>query len=634
MHLRSLLVAVLVILSASIARAEKGVQCELAVYSQDSSHAGRGVLVYRDTAQFVEGIRTTGFIANFSAEITFDLIDTADATFSVQLVTLGPSTYNVGKRFTAEYRLPARIDQIPGKGNSSYTLQLTPLKPITIDTAGCGWVHYRKDDFKWNPSANVDIYYVPRSLGDYYWNAAKATMEDRYRAFAALNRFTLPGKYLLYLCPCPIPSVIWDTRFGTAVDPTRSTAFVLVNKKTNSVDPYVLIHASILRNYGYAPPFLVEGFAGYMSIAAYDMKQIIKAKQTIPFDTLFIGDRYYHADPRIVDATTSTFVRYLVDQYKADKFFSLYRQANDLNLKSAIESTYGKPMAALELEWRTYVDTLQLKFEQFSFWAGQAEMMVNYPLMQTYRQEALRLARNRSDSLGGAKELARAYFFNGDYAHAAEQQHKVVAVLDTSATEWMALGSYSLMNGSYDSAFTYLSKARALDSTDQLIVFNLALYYSVTGQEKKGTDLLDDYVEPGGANPATAESRVLLGNMQLLTGSHVDEGLARGHFREAYGMLQPFLSGSLIKSSALMWTGILQLGLGDTGSANDYLSMALFLESCPFYEGMDYLWLGKTADLRGERTVAIDYYRKVLSQSSSDYHKKEAQKLLEHPFTR
>lgn len=634
MLFRSILAATIIAVTAMSAKAEKAVQCELSVYCQDTTLSGRGVLVYRDTAQFVKGIRANGFMANFSLELTFEKIDTGSCSFSAQIVTLGPSAFTTSRQFTTEYELPARIERIPGKGGTAYSLVMIPLQPTTVDTAGCSYVHYRKDDFLWSPSTNVDIYFVPKTLGDYRWNAIKAVLEDRYRAFAKLNHFNLPGKYLLYLCPCPVYSVIWDMRFGTMVDPTRNLALTLVNKNVNSADPFVVIYAAILRNYGYAPPFLSEGLAGYLSFAAYDMKQLVKAKKTIPLDTLFIGDRYYHGDPRTVDATASTFVKYLIDQYRADKFLAMYHDANDLNLKSLIETTYGKPIATLEQEWRTYVDTVKLRSDQFSFWAEQAETLVNYRLMLTYREEQLATAKNRSDSLTAFKELARACYFNGDYPRAAKQQRQAATLIDSSALDWMTLGSYLMMAGNYDEAYTYLSKARSMDTTNQIIVFNLGLYYSVTGQEKKGTDLISDYVIQGGKDPAIAESRVLLGNMLLLTGNKADEGLARGYYREAYGMLSPLTSGSLITSSALMWCGILDLGLGDTGGANDFLNMSLFLEASPFYEGMDYLWLGKTADLRGEREVAKEYYRKVLATASSDYHKKEAQQLLEHPFTR
>ena len=634
MSLRSVLfVAALLSILTSGARAEQALRCELAVFCQDTTQIGRGELVFKDTVPFVKGIRTSGFFANFSAEFQFDKIDTGGASFSVQVVTLGPSAFNLSRRFVAEYHLPARIDGIQGKGTTAYSLVVTPLGPTTQDTSSCGYLHYRKDDFRWDPSANVDIYFVPRTHGDYYWNAIKMIMEDRYTQFAQLNNFNLPGKYLLYLCPCTIPSVIWDTRFGTMVDPTRNATFALLNKNVNTADPYLLMHVSVLRNYGYAPPVLVEGFAGYISLASYDMKQILKDGKQVPLDSFMRSYTFYRTDPRVADAEASTFARYLIDRYKADKFIAAYRQANDLNLKATLEAAYGKTLADLEKEWLTYVDTLKIRHDQFAYWAGQADIMMNYSGMLTYCREELKSSENLKDSIAALGDLSRADFFVGDFRGAAEAGGKLAQLQDTSSTNWMTLGSYLMMTGQNDSAYIDLIKARTMDTSSQLAIFNLAMYYTVSGQGQKGIDLLNHYVQLEGKSPAIAQSRVLLGNLLMRTGDHANIGLARSFYRQAIGMLAQFTSGNLIESSALMWTGIAQLGLGDTGAASDGLTMAQYLETRPFYQSMINLWLGKTADIRGEREVAKEYYQKVLSSPAADYHQKEARQLLQTPYT-
>ncbi len=634
MFLRSIFV-VAVILTAVVSgvQAEQAIRCELAVFCRDTTQPGHGIPVFKDTIQLVKGIRTSGFFANFSAEFQVEKIDTGGASFSVQVVTLGPNAFNLSRRFMAEYHLPARIDGIQGKGSTAYNLVVTPLSEIAVDTAGCGYLHYRKDDFRWDPSASVDIYFVPRTHGDYYWNAIKMIMEDRYTQFAKINSFNLPGKYLLYLCPCAIPSVIWDTRFGTMVDPTRNATFALLNKNVNTADPYLLMHVSVLRNYGYAPPVLVEGFAGYMSLASYDMKQVLKSGKPVPLDSLLQCYTYFRTDPRVADAEAATFVRYLIDQYKADKFIAAYRLANDLNLKETIESTYGKPLATLEKEWLNYVDTLKITHDQFAYWAGQSDIMLNYPAMLTYCQEELKNSLNLKDTISALGDLSRAEFFDGDFQAASESQGKLARLSDTSSANWMTLGSYLMMIGKNDSAYTDLMKARTMDTSSQLTIFNLAMYYTVSGQNQKGIDLLNTYVQLEGKSPAIAQSRILLGNLLMRTGNKADVGLARSFYRQAIGLLSQFTSGNLIESSALMWTGIAQLGLGDTGAANDGLNMALYLETRPFYVGMINLWLGKTADVRGEREVAKEYYQKVLSSPSADYHQKEARQLLQTPYT-
>jgi hypothetical protein len=81
-----------------------------------------------------------------------------------------------------------------------------------------------------------------------------------------------------------------------------------------------------------------------------------------------------------------------------------------------------------------------------------------------------------------------------------------------------------------------------------------------------------------------------------------------------------------------MWLGICYLGMGDTGSAQDYLTTALFLETRPFYQGMIELWLGKVADVRGEHDVAREHYGRVMSLPAAIYHQDEARELIKTPY--
>ena len=78
-----------------------------------------------------------------------------------------------------------------------------------------------------------------------------------------------------------------------------------------------------------------------------------------------------------------------------------------------------------------------------------------------------------------------------------------------------------------------------------------------------------------------------------------------------------------------MWLGISYLGLDDTGNAYDALSLAEYMETRAFYRGMIELWLGKVADRIGERDVARKYYRSVIDGKSAQFHREEAERLME-----
>ncbi len=628
-----LLLLVLIPFGANAAPGLDGALCELGVYQADTSQAGKPVLLCRDTVELVRGIRTTGFLVAFSLEIEIETLDTGRIEYSTHVVTVGPNINTYAKQFQSPYGLAARLEPIIGKGGASYSLTVKPLKRISVDTSGCGYNHTRKEDFTFDPSANADVHFVPKTHGDYLWNNIKYYLQEKYETFAKLNFFTLPGKYQFYLCPCPVRSVIWDKRFHTMVDPTRSSVFTIYTTSFNSADPVTMIQAAIYRNYGYAPPFLTEGMAGYLSLPAYDARELLKDRKLLPLDSLLGTFYYLNADAHTADVTASSFCKYLIDAYKVDRFLDWYRRADDLNCRRTLSEVFGKSVGELEQDWRQYLDTLTFGARQLAIAAMNSETMFQYPLMTRYRTEQLKLVESRSDSLHVLSELGRACLFNGDYEDAAKWQAMLVT-LDTApqAGSLMTLATYRLMLGEYDSANAELVRAQQMDTANLMIAFNIAHCALLKGNKQEAQRLFEDVIGKANDGPASAESRIMLANLLRESKLTVDQRRAIEYYATAIQQLSMTTSGSFISAGSLMWSGIAYLGQGDTGTAQDYLSTALFLETRPFYQTMEYLWLGKTADLRGERDVAQQYYRAALESRGAEYHRDEAKALLIKPY--
>ncbi|HUV30866.1 MAG TPA: hypothetical protein VMY05_07260 [Acidobacteriota bacterium] len=620
------------LLLAAHGRAAEGVQCRLAVHQYDAANS-RSVLLYEDTVSFLKDVATIGFLAAFSVEIQFTAVDTGQTSFMVHAVTLGQPAATYSRSFQVEYGLPARIREIEGKGEARYDLEIKPLGAVDIDTGRCEYVHTRDDVFSVDPSAHFNIYYVPYTYGDFYWNAVKGLMETEYRRFKELNGFTLPGKYSLYLCPCPIRSVIWDRRFTMMVDPTRSIMFSVYHKAMNSTHPFLALQASILKNYGYSPPFLSEGYAGYLSDAPYAMKKILAAGRHLPLDSLLDTYRFFHADPVVADKTAATFVRYLIEQYTSDVFLELYRMADDLTQRESLERVYGKPVSTLEREWLQYVDTVTIKPGQLQYYAEQAEVLFDYDLMVDYGRDMLAVAENRNDSTAALSLLVRAMFFTGDYYAATSYQEQALAYDAASAMAWMKLGSYRMMNGYYDEALEDFRKAKSLDSANQLIDFNLAINHLCRGDEQAAREILNGIIDSPTAGSPHAESRITLANLMIQSGDEAERAVAVDHYHQAVAVLGKTVRTNAPSPQQQLWNGIAHVGLEDLGAAHDYLQTALYLETRPFYIGLINLWLGKLADVRGERDVARQHYGAVLSLPSAQYHQAEARKYLEAPFT-
>jgi len=623
-------ITLVLLLGGSItAHAEDAIKCELTIYQTDSLKGD--VLLLADTSNFVKGILSTGFLLSFSVDLEVQEVDSNRCVFITHVITLGPPANTYSRSFTVEYGLPARIENIAGKPGTNYSLLITPLEKIEVDTTECKFLHSRPGDFKFNPTANMDIYYVPNSLGDYYWNLVKGLHENEFRQFKALFNLNLPGKHKLFLCPCPISSVIWDSRFGQVADPTRNNSFGLFARGLNSADPFVVIHTSLLRQYGYAPPFLSEGWAGYLSFAFYDMKKIVKENKNIPVTKLLSTHDYLQAPPTLADRTASTFVKFLIDQYGFDLFRKLYEGSHDLNMPVKFTEVYGKTTADIELEWLTYIDTLTFPTYVFRQYAERAEAMFDYNLMHQYAGALVDASTNRNDSLLGLSILKRSSFFTGDYYAASAVQKSLLAIKSNDAAGYMTLAGYKMMNGLYEDARIDLQKGLELNPSDNFLKFNLGLNYLFSDDTVQARTTFMELIANTDMT-AKAEAKIMLASILKASGKEAEQTMATNYFHDGRNFFNQQLQNQVSSSNAYLWMGISSLGLEDTGNAFGYLETALFLESRPFYVGMIYLWLGKTTDVMGDHKAAKDYYGLVLAGPSADYHQKEAKELMNNPF--
>ncbi len=626
-----ILTGLFLLLIRSSASAVLGLECKLAVKQYDTA-TEKNVLLYTDTAQFIVGQSALGTMLAFSVDIKVTAVDSIGASFMVHLVTMNQPVFNAARKFDVEYGLPAQIRDIEGKGDSRYTFEVWPIREVDIDTAKCNYSHLSSEDFNVDPTAHFNIYYVPFTHGDFYWNAMKGLMETEYERFKELNRFNLPGKYALYLCPCEVPSIIWGKRFGMMIDPTRSTMASVYNKVGNTTHPFMPLYISILRNMGYAPAFLAEGYAGYLSDAVWGMKNIREEGRALPLADMLISSVYFDADPEVSDRTAATFVRYLIEQYKISTFKKLYSKADDLNLRSSIEEVYGQSIAELESGWNNYLDTVIVKPGQLLFYADQAEVLFQYKLMKDYGVAALNISTNSFDSLRSFTLLSRVSLFRGDYYDAVDYQKALMKIDTLTPSLQMALGSFQMMAGNYNQAAESFAEAKAVNPKDQYIDFNIALNHLRQGDSTTARNILTGIVNFSGDRVPRVEARIILGYLMKDSSGAAAEALVKKYFGEAANLLGTNTRTSSPNAQQQMWNGMARLGLGDTGAALDFFETALYLESRSFYLGMINLWLGKLADVRGERDVAKYYYVEVINGQSADYHRVEAEFYLKNKY--
>ena len=631
-RISSLLLLALCSLPRAETSASTGVECELSI-SQVDTVRSQDVLLYCDTVEFVTGMPASGFLLAFSVDVNFTETDSVGTAFTVHVVTLGPPVNTYSRSFVVEYGLPAEIRGIRGKGLTDYGLALKPLRAIELDTSLCSFNHRAEGVFTFTPSANMDIYYVPNSLGDFYWATARGILEEHYRGFQALCNFSLPGKYNIYLCPCHVYSAIWDKRFSMSIDPTRSSAHALFTKTHSTAEPFLINHTALLRNFGYSPPVLSEGLANILSVAVYDTKQMLDDGRLPGLSELLDTYRYFEGDPYVADRSSASLVSFLVNQYGFGRFKKLYEMADDLNLADTIEKVYESSLTDLEAKWEIYIDTCSFSNEQLMHTADLAEAMFNVPMMLHYAEALAKEARTRQDSLMILPRLKRAYFFAGDYYAATAVQEALVRLDSLSAEGWMALGSFRMINAYYDQAYADLMRAQSLDSSEEFVAFNLAMWYLSQGDSTEAAAVLSNLLRGRLGEGSHPQAGIVLAQILRQSGNEAQQAEAETLLTVASNVLNSALRQQPSLASTHMWLGIAALCSGETGLARDYLEGALFLETRPFYQGMIHLWLGKTSDTEGQRELAVEHYRQVLSLASAAYHQTEAREYIEKPYT-
>ena len=229
--------------------------------------------------------------------------------------------------------------------------------------------------------------------------------------------------------------------------------------------------------------------------------------------------------------------------------------------------------------------------------------------------------------------MAGAEFLNGDYYGAADAQAKLVELDAKNAQGWISLAAFRMMYGEYDKANSHLLAAQALDSTDEVLLFNFGLNWLEQGDTDQASQYLNALVHKSSGGLLVGEARTMLGQILQHSDKAADRQEAQNNFTLAISYFNQQIESEPAVPNPYMWTGIALVGLKDMSNAYDQLKQALFLESRPFYIGMINLWMGKAADLQNKRELAKKHYAEVLATASAVYHQKEAKMYLEKKYT-
>jgi tetratricopeptide (TPR) repeat protein len=622
---------IIVMASAISATNENGAEFEI-IIRQKPVEIEKYFEITRDTVKALVGKSLSILIVNLVMDIDVERADSQSVDFSVHMVTFGPSPFNQAKTFRVEMGLPARIENIPGKNGSSYQILISPRQLIQIDTANCTFDPSISGVFQFDPSANFDLYYVKGTLADFHWNTIKSYLETDYEQFQKALNLATTGKINFFLCPCAIPSINWDKRFGYMIDPGRSDIYAIYAHEFASVDPILPNMLRLLQLWGYAPPFLVEGIAGYFDFANYEIKKARLSKKLPGIASLLTASGYYACEPKLAETVAASFIKYLADSYGISKIKQIYEKSDDLTLQMNLEKAYALPLDSLEKYWNKYIDTVTVLRRHYDFYGARAGAIYNASKQIEYYEEMAKLDSTNRDSINTWEKLAPLYYQYGHYYKAVEAYQRLIKIDSVLPVYYQILGNLLLYDGKYDAAMKTLDTVYMLDSEYATSHLLQAKILAIRGDTLEAIKLAGEYYPVEKSNVGKVEFLLFLGKMYGQKGKNYDSAMANQYFSDAYAWAADIVSKAADDPAHKLRAGLACLGLREFDKAENYLEIASFTEFRSLFIGEVLIAFGNLYDLRGNHEKAMEYYRKCLTYPLAVYQHDLCNKYIDTPY--
>jgi len=510
------------------------------------------------------------------------------------------------------------------RGSSIYRIKLQ-FDSLGHSVADCEYP-IRGDSFASDPSGDFDFYYVKQSLGDYRWNEIRDAFERDYDGLVERFQLTDRTKTNFYIAPCPAADIGWDPRWHNGYDYARHSVYEHFTHAVNELHPEVVYMVRLMRIYGYAPAFLLEGLAASLNYTEVFLKDVAKANQLPALEKLGISREYRALDPALAVNVAGSFVNFLYNTRGRGKLIEFYRRSTDLTFADAFNGVYGEPLANVESEWKQYVDTASLSLAALSFFSERARMFLKTPEMLIYARAA---HEQLGDTTWSPRLLSSLYYTFGDFERAAAVIGPLALASERDKGTRVYFGNLLLAAGKIDSAAAVFAPLAATDTSMYQAGAKLAQIEELKGNPQKALDLIrvaraatrnpglmvdydlalgDAFIALGRKDSAAAYFQTALDNAKLLVGAYNDNPLH--HLR----------------------VGKAALRLGSADLALQHLDVALFLEERMFYIGQILLALGQAKDLKKQRAEAIADYKEVLELPTAYLDRRLAERLLKSPY--
>jgi tetratricopeptide (TPR) repeat protein len=475
-------------------------------------------------------------------------------------------------------------------------------------------------------SVRFQYYYLKNSLADYHWNMNKGYLEREYKRLEKYFNFQYTRKVDYYLCPCQLPQVIWDDRFGISIDPVKNRVLVLYNQKHKTVDSPAAWFTVFYEYWGYAPAFVVEGTPGLLGLGHYYAQKLKNKGEIIPLSQLKITKDYRSYPARVAFAEASSFTLFLCDEYGTGKFKEFYQKVTDLTFDQIFEKIYSKSLSQVESEWLAFLDDYEILYDELLYYSN---IKFNYNDFETVIpifEDLLKLADAEKESLNALQALGNSYYMSGRYNEALDIFLNKRNYSPKDPRIWNTLGNIYYLLGDLESSKKNFHIAKELDTLYADPWINLGKLFFISGE----FDSAQAYFDLGEKRGAGLEGLIdlNLGKAKIFKISD-DSVKAEEKTKEALDLSRIFVSQVPERAVPYLKTGESFLEMGFPDSALPYLELAEFLEHRPFYQGELFLNLGKAYHLTGKKDLAQLYFQMILEIPSAEADKREAKSFLD-----
>lgn len=510
------------------------------------------------------------------------------------------------------------------RGNSVYRIKLA-FDSIGTQRNTCSY-SFGDSSFTFDPSGDFDFHYIKNTLGDYHWNSIRDVFEQDYNGLVERLQMTDRTKTNFYICPCPVRDIGWDERWDNGYDYQRHSVFAHYDHGINALQPEVVYMLRLMRIYGYAPSFILEGLASSLEYCEVFTRDDYKNKRLPDITTLGESGRFRAVDRKISSYAAGSFINYVFNTRGEAKVIDWYQSATDLSFAQSFEKTFGEPMSNVANEWHQYLDTVKLNSGALSYYSSRAQSFLKYPEMITYAEKA---RSELGDSVWALQSLSSLYYTFGDYAKAGSALVPLLSDTSKAKQSTVFYANMLLAMGKLDSAKSIYESYQAADTSVHLVFYKLGLIAESRGQYAEALRLFRKAADITKSPSYAVDYNLLIGDA-LSALKQPDS--ARGYYQLAMDNSKLLVGAYNDNPLHHLRLGKAAVRLNSPNLAEEQLELALFLEERMFYIGQILLTLGELQDLKKDRKAAIAEYKRVLELPCAYLEQQQARKRLKTPY--